>query len=106
MAGSADRWICVWGVALAEPGAGADYVHRRGGDGVVVREGTEYCAAGVRASGIGIADLVGFSTGMASFDAGGAGILDVQTAVKQKAKIENQKVVNRKRSEEAELETV
>ena len=80
----------VRGAALAESGAGAGYVRGRSGDGVVIRKGTEHCAAGDRASGAGIVDLVGVSVGVASFDAGGTGVLDVRGEVRQESRVEKQ----------------
>jgi hypothetical protein len=67
----------VWGAALAESGAGADYIRGRSGDGVAVRERAEYFAAGLWAGSAGIVDLVGVPAGVAPFDEGGAAVLGV-----------------------------
>ena len=90
--GGIGRRTTVRSASLAKSGAGAGDVCGWNGDGLVVRKRTKYCAAGDRTSGAGVADLVGVSVGLASFDAGGAGVLDVRGEVKGKTRCKSAKV--------------
>jgi hypothetical protein len=75
--------IVVWSAALAEPGPGAGHGGGRHRHGVAIWKRTEHCAVGRRASGTGVVDLVGVSASLASFDASGAGVLELCAEVKR-----------------------
>ena len=84
MAGGEVGGSFICGAALAEPGAGAVDAGGWSGDGVAVRAGEEYSAAGFGAGRSGSAGVVGVSAGVAPLDEGGAGLLDVSPVNKGK----------------------
>ena len=72
-----DSGSVVCGAALAEPGAGAIDAGGRDYNGLAIRQGTEYFAAGGGTGNSGGAGVVGVSARLASLDEGGAGILEL-----------------------------
>ena len=72
-----DSGSVVRGTALAEPGAGAIDAGGRDCNGMAVRQGTEYFAAGGGTGNSGGAGVVGVPADVASLDEGGAGLLEL-----------------------------